>query len=117
MNNFNFDNLDAKSLRIILKKLKEYRNLRKKVWKRWYNMFLNILNKKDVFKVEFCSLITKEEAYQFAFWVYKKFFGKEPKIDEIEFIEKKELKAWILVIFNDKMVDMSFLRLQKKFNV
>lgn len=115
-NNIDINNLDYSSLKKLLKELKSYKNLSKRLGKRWKKVFWNLINKNKIFRIEYYPSILKEDLFKIALDVYKKIFNEIPSIWDIEFIEKKELIGWIRIIYNDKMIDMSFLKLKKLLN-
>jgi F0F1-type ATP synthase delta subunit len=45
--------------------------------------------------------------------IYKKVFDVTPKKDEVEFLEKESLKGGIKVYFDDKVVDLSFDKVER----
>jgi len=98
--------LNSKELKELLKSLKLYLDLTKKLWNRWKTIFNNILSWKKSYKVEYSNL-WKDTAWEEAINVFKKVFWVSPKEEEVSFLENKNILAWIKVFQDDNMVDIS----------
>jgi len=101
-------NLNKSDLKDLLKKLSLYKNLRRKLWKRWIKAYDNIINWKNEYKVEYFSAMDKDYVLKESIETYQKAFWVKPDISEIEIIENANLKWWMKLYFNDNLVDMSF---------
>ena len=109
-------NLDGKTLselQKILKQLKLYKDLTKKLWSRWKAIFDFLVNDKSLYKVEYYSGISEQEALKEAKIAYKKAFWEE--IDDSQIVLKKKDKLdWGIRVFkNDKLLDLSFSKIEK----
>jgi len=107
----NIENLNLDDLKSLLKQINKYRNLKKQLWNRWIELFNLKLNKKNILTVEYYN--NMDLASTMALDVYKKTFNITPKIQEIKFIQKNDIKWWIKVFMNDSMVDISFSKIEK----
>lgn len=110
----NIKNLNKDELYDLLKALKKYRDLIKKIWNRWKKIFKQIYFWKNYFFVEYYWNLDKEYVLNIAKNVYKNIFNLDLNNEEIIIKENKNLKWWIKIYFNDNLVDMSF---QKFYNL
>lgn len=110
----NLENLNKQELQAVLKDLSLYKKLTSQVWERWKQIFSHIKEWKNKFSVEYFPNIDKEFVLEEAKKIYEKVFSqKNLKDEEIILSEKKEILWWMKIFFNDDMVDMSFLKIQK----
>jgi len=114
MKNIEINKLNLKELKFLLKKIKTYKEFRNKLWNRWVELFKRNMNNKNLLVVEYFPSIDENLAKNIALKVYKKKFNLDVKENEIVFIKKEELKWWIKVYKNDFLVDLSFLKVEKK---
>lgn len=108
------ENLSKSELNELLKKLKSYRDLRNKVWKRWVKIFNRLNNWIHSFEVEYSSSIDENYAKDEALKIYKNIFQVEVNAKEIVFTKKENILGWMRVYLDDKMVDLSFLKFYNK---
>ena len=101
MKELNIDKLNLSELKDLLKEMKLYRDLRKQLWARWKAVYKNLKNWENIFVVEYFPKISKELA-----------FSESKKI----FKEKEELKWWIRVYFNDKVLDLSYIKIERELS-
>jgi len=107
-----FKSLKRDELEALLKDLNLYNDLRKKLWKRWTQLFKRNMNNSNLLEVEYFPSINEDIAYDNALDVYTKVFNITPKKDEIRFISKKSIWWGIKVYMNDSMVDFSFSKVE-----
>jgi len=107
-----FKNLNKEELEKLLKDLNLYNDLRKKLWKRWTNLFKRNINSSNLLEVEYFSSISEDIAYDNALEIYMKVFNISPKRNEIRFISKDSIQWWIKVYKDDLMVDFSFSKVE-----
>ena len=107
------NNLDLKQLKNILSWLRNYEDLKKKVWRRWVELFKRNLSSENLFIIEYYPSIKEEDAYKIAQDVYKKTFNLEVWKSQIQFFAKDSILWWIKVYKDDSMVDLSFLKIEK----
>jgi hypothetical protein len=110
----NIKNLNKDELYSLLKALKIYRNLIKKIWNRWKNIFKQIYFWKNTFFVEYYWDLDKQYVLDNSKKVYKNIFNFDVLDNDIIIKENKNLKWWMKVYLNDNLVDMSF---QKFYNL
>jgi hypothetical protein len=116
MANNNIFNLEGKNLwdlQNLLKNLKLYKDLTKKLGNRWKKLFDSITNNKSIYKVEYFDAISEEQALQEALMAFKKVFGEEPKKEDIVLKKKSSLEGWIRIFKDDNLVDLSFKKVEK----
>jgi len=107
-----FKNFKKSDLEKLLKELKLYNDLRKKLWNRWINLFKRNMNNTSKLEVEYFPSIDEVIAYENAITVYLKVFNIKPTKDEIKFISKKSIWGGIKVYMDDDMVDFSFSKVE-----
>lgn len=105
------DNMKLEELQWLLKEMKLYKDLSKKLWFRWRKMYKRSLLWKNELVVEYFSKVWIELAYRKAKAIYTKIFSVDVDKKDIKFIEKEDLKWWIKVYFDDSMIDLSFSKI------
>jgi len=106
MNNLEWKSLS--DLKEILKSLRLYKDLSEKLWNRGKNIFKSISNNTSIYKIEYFSWSSKEDALAEGLVAYKKVFGDSPQTEEINLVEKESLEWWIRIYKDDNLVDLSF---------
>lgn len=109
-----FWNLKKDEIKWLLKDLKFYENLNKKLWSRWKRIFEKTKNDKSYYLVEYYPQAPVDFVYTKSQDIYKKFFSCTPTREEIVFSPKESLLWWMKVFKDDDMVDLSFLKVEKK---
>ncbi len=107
------ENISGEELKNILKFLKLYRDLRKKLWNRWKDVFKNLVEKKDFYKLEYFTKASREDSINEALEVFEKVFWDKVWKDELILSTKNNLSWWIRVFKNDNMVDLSFNKIKE----
>lgn len=110
----NIENLSLTELKSLLSWIKEYKQVRKKLGKRWVSAFHKELSGEKDFVVEYSKWLTESDVYDKALEVYKKIFSETPKKEEISFIFLQKLTWGMRVYKDDFMVDLSFNNIEKK---
>jgi len=109
----NFDNLNKRELKELLKNLILYRDLVKKIWKRWKKIFSQINDWKNSFVVEFFPKLDKNFVLEKSKKIFEEvFWQKNLNNEEIILKENEKIWWWMRLFFNDQMVDLSFLRMK-----
>ncbi len=103
---------DISKLKELLKNLKLYRDLTKKLWNRWKKLFDNLINKKDFYKVQYFSSLKQEDVEQEAIKAFKKIFSVDVNKENIVFEKNKWIDWWIRIFKNDDLVDLSFKKIE-----
>jgi len=116
--NKKFDiNLEGKKLwdlQKLLKELKLYKDLVKKLWNRWKKIFKSLVENKSLYKVEYYPDMGEKNALEEAKKVYENIFSeKNVKDSDIEVKIKEGIDWWIRVFKNDELVDLSFKKVEK----
>lgn len=102
------DGLSLSESKELLKSLKMYDDLSKKLWTRWKNLFKSISSWKSIYKIEYFENFSKSDALEEWLIAYTKVFWETPKKEDIIFEAKKSLAWGIRIYKDDKMVDLSF---------
>lgn len=103
---------EAKNL---LSQLRVYEDMQKKLWKRWIALFLRNQKWEHLYKVEYHSSLWKQEALSQALALFAKVFSQTVHQKDIIFIEDNTLWGGMKLYFDDSLLDMSFQRVEKKF--
>jgi hypothetical protein len=106
----NIENLNKSELQELLKNLKVYKDLIKKVWNRWKKIYENIFNAQNQYLVEYYGELDKSYVLKEAKDIYKKMFNVDVIDSDIKLIKKQNLKWGIKIYLNDDLVDLSFLK-------
>ena len=101
------EKLNLVELKVILKWLKLYKDLTKKLWNRWKSVFNRELSWKNTYKVEYISTSSLDSVWEKASIAFEKAFWKAPKREKIKFVENNSILGWIKIFKNDDMVDLS----------
>ena len=110
----NIENLNKAELEQLLKDLRLYKDLVKKVWTRWKTIYENLFNWKNEYKVEYYGDLDESYVLWEAKSVYKKVFDIEVNDSDIQISKNEKIKGWVKIYFNDNLVDLSF---QKFYNL
>lgn len=110
------ENISGEELKKILKTLKLYKELTKKLWNRWKALFKSILTWESEYKVEYYIHASKDDSLKEAIEVYKKVFWDSVSPDDIKLVEKESLEWGIKVFKDDNLVDLSFKKASEILN-
>lgn len=102
------ENLSLSESKELLKSLKLYDDLWKKLWIRWKNLFKSISSWKSIYKIEYFEHFSEWDALKEWLITYTKVFWETPKKEDIILEAKKSLDWGIRVYKDDKLVDLSF---------
>lgn len=97
----------------LLKSLKIYEDMKKKLWKRGVALFHQKLNNTHLCKVEYHSSLWESEALIQAQSLYKRIFFYEASRSEILLVENDLLWWGMKIFFDDALLDMSFQRVER----
>lgn len=107
------ENLSLIELKDLLKEVKLYRDLKKQLWKRWETLYSNIQTWAKTYVVEYFPSLTEELAWDESKKVFKKVFELDVKKEDVSFIEAEKIKGWMKVYVDDKVVDLSYQKIEK----
>lgn len=116
MENNIFQGLSLDELKKILRDLELYKELRTKLWKRWVQKFHNLQTGKKHFTVEYFHAIDENLAYEEAKKVYKQIFSLDVEKQEITFKKVEDILWGIRVFVDDKIVDLSYLKVERELS-
>ena len=106
-------NLQNAELNELLKQLKSYKDLKHKLWDRWVKLFKNSISNKKDFVVEYAMDLDESFVIDKALEIYRDIFLQNIEKNEIILTQNNELIWWIRIFFEDKMLDLSFLKYLK----
>ncbi len=101
------ETLQLSELKAVLKWLKLYSDITRKIGKRWKALFHRTLSWTNSYKVEYTSSMKKETAWKQAQKAFQKSFGETPSEKEVTFVENDTIFGWIKIFQNDDMLDLS----------
>jgi hypothetical protein len=110
------EDLSMVELNKLLKDLRLYKDLVKKVWKRWEKIFNKLFNWTNEYLVEYYWDLEESYILKEAKVVYKKLFDIEVKDSDIKIVENKKIKWGMKIYLNDDLVDLSFLKFHNLLN-
>ena len=103
----NLEKLNSSELKIVLKWLKLYSDLSRKLGNRWKAIFDRELSWKDSFKVEYTSAMKIDNVWEKAVLAFEKAFSIKPDKKDVVFIQNNTIFWGIKIFKNDDMVDLS----------
>ena len=112
----NIEGLDKAELELLLKDLKLYKDLIKKVWKRGKTIFDNKFNNKNEFLVEYYWDVDESFILSEAKEIYKKMFNIDVNDSDIKLVKNEKIKWWMKIYLNDNLIDLSFLKFYNILN-
>lgn len=107
------NNLNLNDLHIVLKDLKLYRGLKKQLWDRGKTLYKQIKTWEKIFEVEYFTSMSEDLAWEEAKKAFKKAFDLEVERNKVKFTPKQSLIWWIRVYVDDKVVDLSYSKIEK----
>ncbi len=107
-------NIDSDTLSLLLKDIKLYKDLTKKLWNRWKKIYEKIKNDKSYYLVEYYPSVSEDYIFSKVGEVYKKVFWTSPSREEIVFSKKESILWWVKIYKDDQVVDLSFSKVEKK---
>lgn len=116
MQTINIDNLNLSELKDLLKEVKLYRDLKNQLWNRAEKIYNKIKKWEKTLVVEYFSAISKDLAFNESKKVFKNVFNLDVEENEITFRENDEIRWWIRVYLDDKVVDLSYLRIERNLS-
>lgn len=106
------EKIDLAQAKDILKKLRSYSDMSKKLWLRGRELFMKNFTGTQSFTVEYFPALGEDSAWNTAQDVFKKSFSLSPKREEVKFNENKNIKGGMKVYVNDNMVDLSYKKVE-----
>lgn len=107
------DNLNLQELKWLLKEVKLYRDLKKQLGKRGEKVYTSLKTWKKSFTIEYFPSVWADLAWENASKVYSKVFELDVKKEDVIFLEDEKIKWWIKVYADDKVVDLSYLKIER----
>lgn len=107
------NNLNLVDLKKLLRELKLYKDLKKQLWNRWKNIYKKLKTWDKSFLIEYFPSVSQELAWEKASKVYKNVFSLDVEKDNVVFLPKESIKWWIKVYVDDKIVDLSYERIER----
>jgi len=116
MQKIHLEKANKAELEELLKDLRVYKDLIKKIWNRWKKIFENIFNGKNEYLVEYFPNIDESYILTEAKSIYKKMFSIDVSDADIKLIKNEKIKWGMKVYLNDNLVDLSFLKFYNILN-
>ena len=113
MNLKDINGLSLIELKNLLRQVKQFKDLKTKLWKRWVDLFNRNLKNEDLLVVEYFGDTNVDEVFELSSKVFKQMFNDDVKKSDINFVRDDNIKWWIKIYKNDSMVDLSFLKIEK----
>jgi hypothetical protein len=86
-----FETLSLIDAKKTLKSLRSYQDISKKVGRRGKTIFSKKMNQISSYLVEYFPSVDEDFIYEKSLPVFKKFFGVEPKREEMVFVRKESI--------------------------
>ena len=112
----NIEGLEKAELEELLKHLKVYKDLVKKVWNRWKIIFDNKFNWINQYSVEYYGDLDESYVLTEAKEIYKKMFDIDVIDKDIKLTKNENIKWGMKIYLNDNLVDLSFLKFYNLLN-
>lgn len=106
------ENIDLTQAKEILKNLRTYTDMSKKLGLRGRKLFMKNFTGTQSFTVEYFPALWENSAWEKAQDVFSKSFSLSPKKDEVYFVENINIKGGMKVYVNDDMVDLSYKKVE-----
>jgi len=106
------ENINLQDAKTLLRDMRKYSDMAKKLWKRWKSLFMKELLWSQSLKVEYFPALWEDAAWAQAESIFSKSFWLQAKKDEVEFIESPILKWGMKLYCDDNMVDLSFKKVE-----
>lgn len=116
METINIDSLNLKELKELLKELKLYNNLTKQLWDRWREKFENQKKWKKSLMVEYFPSISEEVAFLESKKIFKNIFWIDVEKEDLKFKENSNIKWWMRFYLDDKVLDLSYLKIERNLS-
>lgn len=110
------ENLNKVELELLLKNLRFYKDVVKKLWDRWKKVYDHVFNWKNEYVVEYYGDLDKEYILNESKGIYKKVFNLEVNDLDIKLIKNEKIKWWMKIYLNDNLIDLSFLKFYNLLN-
>lgn len=108
MTNLEITKYSKDDLLQIVKLLKKYRNLKKNIWRKSFEVINADLKQEHRLLVEYFPGVQKKDVFNLVKDLYKNIFWIEPLEDKITWKENSNLKWWARLFFWDDLLDISF---------
>ena len=102
------EDLSLSESKELLRSLKLYEDLWKKLWNRGEKLFKSISSWKSIYKIEYFENASKKDAIEEWLIAFKKVFWETPKVEEITLEARKALAWGIRIYKDDNLLDLSF---------
>lgn len=106
------DNLSLADAKSLLRDMRVYADMTKKLWLRGKNLFMKNLLGQKTLTVEYFPALWVDGAWSQAEGVFSKSFWVKAKKEDVIFVEISALKWGMKVYCDDNMVDLSFKKVE-----
>ncbi len=101
------DWLTVTELKTLLKGMKSYVDMSKKLGARWKALFERQITGENSYRVEYGASLDENAAWEKASSAFQKWFWETLSKDQVVFVESRDISGWIKVFQNDDMLDMT----------
>lgn len=116
MQAINIDNLDLSELKDLLKEVKLYRELKNQLWSRGEKVYNKLKKWEKFLFVEYYPVVSIDLAFEESKKVFKNVFNLDVNKEDIVLKENNKIKWWIRVYVDDKVVDLSYLKIERELS-
>lgn len=114
--NSNINNLNSQELKELLKEFKLYRDLKKQLWNRWKKIYQKLKTGKKDMLVEYYSVLDKQYVIDESIKIYKTIFWLDVISSDFEIKENDNIKWWLKVYLDDKIIDLSYEKIEREIS-
>lgn len=116
METINIDKLNLSELKDLLKEVKLYRDLKTQLWDRAEKIYNKIKKWEKTLSVEYFPAISKELAFDESKKIFKNIFNLDVEEKDVLLKENEKLRGWMRVYMDDKVVDLSYLKIERELS-
>lgn len=106
--------LSLQEAKSVLKNLRLYEDMCKKLWARWSVLYKKIQNNEHSYMLQYHTELGEDDARKQWQMLFKKVFWVTPKDEQIICIENKDLQGGMRVFYDDNLIDISYKAIEKK---
>ncbi|PZM83579.1 hypothetical protein DLH72_03670 [Candidatus Gracilibacteria bacterium] len=116
METINIDKLNLSELKDLLKEVKLYRDLKTQLGDRAEKIYNKIKKGEKTLSVEYFPAISKELAFDESKKIFKNIFNLDVEEKDVLLKENEQLRGGMRVYMDDKVVDLSYLKIERELS-
>ncbi|MDD2907752.1 MAG: hypothetical protein PHH98_03870 [Candidatus Gracilibacteria bacterium] len=109
----NIDNLNLIELKNLLKEVRLYSDLKKHLGTRGQNIYNKLRTGEKTLLVEYFPAISEDLAWDESVVIFSKIFNLNVDRKDVIFSKNENIKGGIKVYVDDKMIDLSYNRIER----